>query len=86
MPPPSGVAYVVAGLFLCLMRWPGLLNESGACRKLLLTQHSGDDITQVRAELFHGLRPLAGIDCVDRPVLPELLQNLRYLLQAPIEL
>ena len=86
MPPPSGVAYVVAGLFLCLRRWPGLLNESGACRKLFLTQHSGQDVAHIRAELFHGPRPAAGVDRVDGPVLPELLQNLRYLLQAPIEL
>lgn len=62
------------------------MSAPGARRKLFLTQHSGKDMAQIRAELFHGPRPAAGIDRVDRPVLPELLQNLRYLLQAPIEL
>jgi len=49
-------------------------------------QHAGKDMAQVGAEVFHGARPASGIVGMNDFVLPELLQNLRNLLQASVQL
>ena len=68
------------------LRLRPLLRGADARLQFLLVQQAGEDVAQVRAQLFQRALAISGIFRMDQRLMLKLFDYLRRLLQASVEL